>query len=89
MPRSKTRSGRAYNKVNNVVVKRKTRKTRSNKGVKRGPRRSKTRSGRAYNKPSNAVVKRKTRKTRSNKGVKRGPYGKRSGRTRSGRKFKA
>ena len=49
--------------------------------------RSKTRSGRAYSKVNNAVV-RKTRKTRSNKGVKRTPYGKRTGRTRSGRKFK-
>ena len=64
------------------------RKTRSDKGVRRGPRRSKTRSGRAYSKKSNVVVKRRTRKTRSNKGVKRGPYGKRTGRTRSGRKFK-
>ena len=29
------------------------------------------------------------RKTRSNKGVRRGPYGKRTGRTRSGRRFRA
>jgi hypothetical protein len=51
MTRSKTRSGRVYNKVNNAVV-RKTRKTRSK-------RRSKTRSGRAY---SNVVRKRRTKK---------------------------
>ena len=29
------------------------------------------------------------RKTRSNKGVRRGSYGKRTGRTRSGRRFRA
>ncbi len=32
---------------------------------------------------------RKVRKQRSNKGVRRGPYGKRTGKTRSGRRFRA
>ena len=64
-----------------------SRKTRSNKGVKRGPRTGRTRSGRRF-RPSAKRVVRKTRKQRSNKGVKRGPYGPRTGRTRSGRRFR-
>ena len=73
------------------------RKTRSNKGVKRGKRTGRTRSGRRFRhvaakrtvrrSTSNKTVRR-TRKQRSNKGVKRGPYGKRTGRTRSGRRFR-
>ena len=70
------------------------RKTRSNKGVKRGKRTGRTRSGRRFRhvaakrtvrrSTSNKTVRR-TRKQRSNKGVKRGP---RTGRTRSGRRFR-
>jgi hypothetical protein len=79
------------------------RKTRSNKGVKRRPygrRTGKTRSGKRFRpvaakrtvrrstrSTSNRPVRR-TRKQRSNKGVKRGPYGRRTGRTRSGRRFR-
>tara|TARA_X000000950_G_scaffold286181_1_gene394305 strand:+ start:2569 stop:3621 length:1053 start_codon:yes stop_codon:yes gene_type:complete len=63
------------------------RKTRSNKGVRRGPRTGRTRSGRRFRPTAKRVV-RKTRKQRSNKGVKRGPYGPRTGRTRSGRRFR-
>ena len=63
------------------------RKTRSNKGVRRGPRTGRTRSGRRFRPTAKRVVRR-TRKQRSNKGVKRGPYGRRTGRTRSGRKFR-
>ena len=72
-----------------------SRKTRSNKGVKRGSRTGKTRSGRRFRptvasqkrSASNRVVRR-VRKQRSNKGVRRGPYGPRTGRTRSGRRFR-
>ena len=39
------------------------------------------------NRPNVLPVK-KTRKTRSNKGKKRGPYGPRTGKTRSGKKFR-
>tara|TARA_X000000950_G_scaffold286181_1_gene394303 strand:+ start:1623 stop:2156 length:534 start_codon:yes stop_codon:yes gene_type:complete len=57
-----------------------SRKTRSNKGIKRGSRTGRTRSGRRFRASAKRVV-RKTRKQRSNKGVKRG-------RTRSGRRFR-
>ena len=63
------------------------RKTRSNKGVRRGPRTGRTRSGRSFRAAPQRAVRR-TRKQRSNKGVKRGPYGPRTGRTRSGRRFR-
>jgi hypothetical protein len=63
------------------------RKTRSNKGTKRGPRKSKNNTGRTRSgirfRVRNTV--KKTRKVRSNKGKKRGP---RTGRTRSGVKFR-
>ena len=62
-----------------------SRKTRSNKGVKRGPRTGRTRSGRRFRQVSAKRTVRRTRKQRSNKGVKRGP---RTGRTRSGRRFR-
>ena len=62
-----------------------SRKTRSNKGVKRGPRTGRTRSGRRFRAVATKRTVRKTRKQRSNKGVKRGP---RTGRTRSGRRFR-
>ena len=64
------------------------RKTRSNKGVKRGPRKSRTnnsgltRSGVRFR--AKPTVKR-PRKTRSNKGKPRGSY--KAGRTRSGVKY--
>ena len=72
------------------------RKTRSNKGVRRGPRTGVTRSGRRFRAVASRTTKRsnsnrsvrRTRKQRSNKGVKRGPYGPRTGRTRSGRRFR-
>ena len=65
------------------------RKTRSNKGVKRGPRKSRTNNTRGLTRSGvrfmvNKPVKR-TRKTRSNKGKKRGSY--KAGRTRSGFKY--
>ena len=63
------------------------RKTRSNKGVKRGPRTGRTRSGKRFRPTAKRAVRR-TRKQRSNKGVRRGPYGPRTGRTRSGRRFR-
>ena len=69
------------------------RKTRSNKGKRRGSYKTgKTRSGAKFRgrktmvKRSNNKSKR-TRKQRSNKGKRRAPYGKRS-RTRSGKKFR-
>ena len=65
-----------------------SRKTRSNKGVKRGSRTGRTRSGRRFRPVAAKRAVRKTRKQRSNKGVRRGPYGKRTGRTRSGRRFR-
>ena len=63
------------------------RKVRSNKGKKRGP----------YGSRSHIKVKvspggtrsLKTRKVRSNKGKKRTPYGPRTGKTRSGKIFRA
>ncbi len=64
------------------------RKTRSNKGVRRGPRTGRTRSGRRFRAVATKRTVRRTRKQRSNKGVKRGPYGPRTGRTRSGRRFR-
>jgi len=66
------------------------RKTRSNKGKKRGSYgpRSRTRSGSKFrNRKTNVNSSKKTRKQRSNKGKRRVPYGKRS-RTRSGKKFR-
>ena len=64
------------------------RKTRSNKGKKRGSYRTKkTHTLKVkVNNSGNRVVKR--RKVRSNKGKKRTPYGPRTGVTRSGRKFR-
>ena len=59
------------------------RKTRSNKGKKRGPRSLKNSTGRTRSGIRFRV--KKTRKVRSNKGKKRGP---RTGRTRSGLKFR-
>ena len=80
------------------------RKQRSNKGVRRGPRTGKTRSGRRFrptvasqkrsarrsasNRSASNRVVRRVRKQRSNKGVRRGPYGPRTGRTRSGKRFR-
>ena len=67
------------------------RKTRSNKGKKRGPRTGVTRSRHAFRSVKrNNNVKRHTsgRKVRSNKGKKRRPYGQRTGITRSKRKFR-
>ena len=66
-------------------------------GVKRGSYKTgRTRSGMKFrgrntpkksNKKVNTPAK-KVRKRRSNAGKKRGPYGKRTGKTRSGRKFR-
>jgi len=78
------------------------RKQRSNKGVKRGPRTGRTRSGARFrptvaqrksvrsanNRSASNRVVRRTRKQRSNKGVRRGPYGPRTGKTRSGKRFR-
>ena len=67
------------------------RKVRSNKGKKRGPygkRTGVTRSGKRFRSTKKAVKKvvaKRTRKVRSNKGKKRGP---RTGKTRSGRRFR-
>jgi hypothetical protein len=79
------------------VPARKARKRRSNAGVKRGSYKTgRTRSGMKFrgrntpkksNKKVNTPVK-KARKRRSNAGKKRGPYGKRTGKTRSGHKFR-
>ena len=63
------------------------RKTRSNKGKKRGARTGVTRSGKRFRTVAKKSVK-KVRKTRSNKGKKRKPYGKRTGKTRSGKRFR-
>ena len=68
------------------------RKTRSNKGKRRGSYKTgKTRSGAKFRgrtlKSTNNNRSKKTRKQRSNKGKKRAPYGPRS-RTRSGKKFR-
>ena len=65
------------------------RKTRSNKGVKRGPRTGRTRSGLKF-RGRNSVKRnsvRRTRKVRSNKGKRRGSY--KAGRTRSGLRYKS
>jgi hypothetical protein len=92
MGAGRTRSGRRYGPTV-------SRKQRSNKGVKRGPTTGKTRSGRRYrgvvgvsnNRAMRSVMRSvspRVRKQRSNKGKKRKPYGKRTGRTRSGRQFR-
>lgn len=62
-----------------MIAKTHRRKTRSNKGKKRGTYRKRT--AKKTNTP-------KRRKTRSNKGKKRRPYGKRTGKTRSGKRFR-
>ena len=77
-----------------VEAGKKKRKTRSNKGKKRAmyrPRKDAvgiTRSGRRYRAKNMGVEMRKKRKTRSNKGVRRRPYGKRTGKLRSGKRFR-
>ena len=88
----RTRSGRRYGSPS---VSRRTRKQRSNKGVKRGPITGKTRSGARFRGVARSArrsvmrsVTPRVRKQRSNKGKKRGAYGPRTGRTRSGRIFK-
>ena len=65
------------------------RKTRSNKGKKRGTYRTK----RTHHSPrvrvsSNGSRRVVRRKIRSNRGKKRGAYGPRTGKTRSGRRFR-
>ena len=65
------------------------RKVRSNKGKKRGSYRTRKTHHAIrvkVNSKGNRAVSR--RKTRSNKGKKRTPYGPRTGKTRSGRKFR-
>lgn len=65
------------------------RKTRSNKGKKRGPYRTKrTHHGIKVRVNSNGKRNVSIRKVRSNKGKKRTPYGPRTGKTRSGKKFR-
>ena len=65
------------------------RKTRSNKGKKRGTYRTKRTHHAARVRVSSNGSRRVTRrKVRSNKGKKRGAYGPRTGRTRSGRRFR-
>ena len=65
------------------------RKVRSNKGKKRGSYRTKkTHHNIKIKVNSNGNRKVSRRKTRSNKGKKRTPYGPRTGKTRSGRKFR-
>jgi|SaaInlStandDraft_2_1057019.scaffolds.fasta_scaffold208983_2 hypothetical protein len=93
----RTRSGRKYGLPS---LSKKVRNQRRNKDVKRGSRTGKTRSGRRFrgvvrnvNKSMKRVMKsltpkkdsKKLRKQRSNKGVKRGA---RTGKTRSGRRFR-
>jgi len=64
------------------------RKVRSNKGKKRGPnKRTKARHLKITMSPG-GTRHIKTRKIRSNKGMKRGPYGPRTGKTRSGKRFR-
>ena len=65
------------------------RKTRSNKGKNRGQYRTKRTHHKIQvkvNSSGKRIVSR--RKTRSNKGKKRTPYGPRTGKTRSGKKFR-
>ena len=66
---------------------RRTGKTRSGKRFRPVAARRTVRRSRSTRSNNNRPVRR-TRKQRSNKGVKRGPYGRRTGRTRSGRKFR-
>lgn len=88
----RTRRGRRYGLAS---VNRRTRKQRSNKGVKRGARTGKTRSGarfrgvvRSARRSIMRSVTPRVRKQRSNKGIKRGSYVRRTGKTRSGRRFR-
>ena len=65
------------------------RKVRSNKGKKRGSYRTrKTHHSIKVRVNSKGTRTTSSRKVRSNKGKKRTPYGPRTGRTRSGRKFR-
>ena len=65
------------------------RKVRSNKGKKRGSYRTRKTHHSVRVKVNSKGHRRMTRrKVRSNKGKKRTPYGPRTGRTRSGRKFR-
>tara|TARA_B100001093_G_C26383172_1_gene823844 strand:- start:77 stop:577 length:501 start_codon:yes stop_codon:yes gene_type:complete len=65
------------------------RKVRSNKGKKRGSYRTrKTHHSIKVSINSTGTRRVSSRKVRSNKGKKRTPYGPRTGRTRSGRKFR-
>ena len=65
------------------------RKVRSNKGKKRGSYRTrKTHHSIKVSINSTGTRRVSSRKVRSNKGKKRTPYGPRTGKTRSGRKFR-
>jgi hypothetical protein len=74
----KTRSGTRFRSV----------KRRSNNKVVRSNNKVVRRSNNKVVRRSNNKVVRRSRKQRSNKGVKRGSYGKRTGKTRSGKKFR-
>ena len=68
------------------------RKVRSNKGKKRGSYRKRISTSNVIvsvnDNGNRTVLSKRTRKVRSNKGKKRKPYGPRTGKTRSGRKFR-
>ena len=65
------------------------RKVRSNKGKKRGSYRTRrTHHSIKINVSSNGSRRVSSRKVRSNKGKKRTPYGPRTGKTRSGKRFR-
>jgi len=65
-------------------------KTRSGKSFRGVTKRNNVNKVNKVNKVNNVNNNKsvRTRKQRSNKGVKRTPYGKRSGKTRSGKKFR-
>ena len=80
-----TRSGKRFRSPAKAYVRKTTRKVRSNKGKKRVARRSASPRRSARRSKTVTLVARKKRKTRSNKGKKRGP---RTGKTRSGKRFR-
>ena len=64
------------------------RRTRSNKGKKRGPYRKRSAVRRPVTRSQTLKKRMKVRKVRSNKGKKRLTYRRGRGRTRSGRSFR-
>ena len=84
----KTRSNKGKNRGAYGPRTGKTRSGARFRGVNSSGNRNRVNANNRVNVNNNAVVRSKTRKARSNKGKKRTPYGARTGKTRSGRKFR-